>query len=121
MYKQTQKWIAFSDNVVEHINNYVVPQYGDEDTEPAKEYDLDDCIKQAERYLRRAKTNQRPEGLERDMRKAAHWVQKAWERIVGLKVVDDNEIKQAEAALAEFNEKGGVSMEDIQKELKEGM
>ncbi len=87
--KQIQKWDVFSDAVKEHITNYVLVQYGDEDEEPAKEYDLDDCIKQAERYLRRAKTNQRPEGLERDMRKAAHWVQKAWERIVDLKVVDD--------------------------------
>lgn len=79
--KQVLRWREFSAAVEEHILNYVIAQYGDEDEEPAKEYDLDDCVKQAERYLRRVKTNQRPEGLERDMRKAAHWVQKAWDRI----------------------------------------
>lgn len=79
--KQVERWRRFSALVEEHIANYVVPQYGDEGEEPAKEYDFDDCIKQAQRYLARAKTNQRPEGLERDMRKCAHWVQKAFDRI----------------------------------------
>lgn len=92
--KQAEKWKVFSANVVEHIENYVVPQYGDEDSEPAKEYDVDDCIKQAQRYLARAKTNQRPEGLERDMRKAAHWIQKAWERIIALHTDDDVRIPE---------------------------
>lgn len=78
---QVQKWKVFSEAVEEHLRNYVIPQYGDEGVEPAVEYDFDDCIKQAERYIRRAKTNQRPEGLERDMRKAAHWIQKAWDRL----------------------------------------
>lgn len=81
MFIQEQKWRRFAESVAEHIRNYVVPQYGDEDTEPAQEYDFLDCIKQAQRYLARAKTNQRPEGLERDMRKAAHWIQKAWNRL----------------------------------------
>lgn len=78
---QVKRWREFSDAVEEHLLNYVIPQYGDEDEEPAKEYDFEDCIKQAQRYLARAKTNQRPEGLERDMRKAAHWIQKAWHRL----------------------------------------
>lgn len=78
---QLEKWQIFSDAVQEHITGYVIPQYGDEGDDPAAEYDFDDCIKQAQRYLARAKTNQRPEGLERDMRKAAHWIQKAWGRL----------------------------------------
>lgn len=78
---QVNKWRAFAEAVEEHINNYVIPQYGDEDNEPAKEYNFEDCVKQAQRYLARAKTNQRPEGLERDMRKTAHWIQKAWDRL----------------------------------------
>jgi TPR repeat protein len=79
--KQVQRWRDFSAAVEEHITNYVIPQYGDEGDEPAAEYDFEDCIKQAQRYLARAKTNQRPEGLERDMRKAAHWIQKAHNRL----------------------------------------
>lgn len=82
---QVIRWRTFSKAVVDHLVNYVIPQYGDEDNEPASEYDFEDCVKQAQRYLARAKTNQRPEGLERDMRKAAHWIQKAWDRVPGNK------------------------------------
>lgn len=85
MFIQEQKWRHFANAVAEHIRNYVVPQYGDEGDEPAKEYDLDDCVKQAQRYLSRINTNQRPEGRERDLRKAAHWIQKAWHRLPEVK------------------------------------
>ena len=78
---QVIRWGEFSAAVVDHIIDYVVPQYGDEGEEPAKEYDFEDCVKQAQRYLARAKTNQRPDGLPRDMLKAAHWIQKAWQRL----------------------------------------
>jgi len=79
--KQAERWLNFARAVTDHIEGYVIPQYGDEGDEPAAEYDFADCVKQAQRYLARAKTNQRPEGLERDMRKAAHWIQKAWDRL----------------------------------------
>lgn len=75
------KWTGFHLMVVDHIENYVVPQYGDDGADPASEYDLDDCIKQAQRYLSRIKTNQRPEGRSRDLLKAAHWIQMAYDRL----------------------------------------
>lgn len=78
---QVQRWRAFSAAVEKHITEYVIPQYGDEGTEPAKEYDIDDCVKQAQRYLARVKTSQREGEQSRDMIKAAHWVQKVWSRL----------------------------------------
>lgn len=79
---QINEWRHFSIATEDHINNYVIPQYGDSGNDPATEYTFEDCVKQAQRYLARAKTNQRPEGLKRDMLKAAHWIQKAHLRLV---------------------------------------
>lgn len=75
--KQVNQWREFSIQVEHHLVNYVIPQYGDVGDDPATDYDFADCIKQAERYIRRANSNQRPDGLARDMLKAAHWIQKA--------------------------------------------
>lgn len=77
------KWQRFADKVAAHIQNYVLPQYGDEDggREPAEEYDADDCIKQAKRYLARFGTQSRVGEEELDLLKAAHWIQKAADRI----------------------------------------
>lgn len=78
---QGDKWNKFSADVSDHIENYVIAQYGDEDEEPAQEYDAADCVKQAQRYLARFGKSQR-EGEElRDMLKAAHWIQKAADRL----------------------------------------
>lgn len=78
---QVRKWIRFAKQVTSHIKNYVIPQYGDEDNEPAQEYDFMDCVKQAKRYLARADTSQRVGEELRDLHKAAHWIQKAADRL----------------------------------------
>jgi len=80
-FMQVSRWDRFCRMVRDHIEQYVIPQYGDENTEPAKEYDFDDCIKQSQRYLARTKTTQRPHERGRDLLKAAHWIQKAWDRL----------------------------------------
>lgn len=78
---QEKKWIAFAKRVTAHIANYVIPQYGDEGEEPAKDYDLRDCIKQAEKYLARVGRGQRPGEERRDLYKSVHWIQKAEDRM----------------------------------------
>lgn len=78
---QTRKWAKFASDVGNHILKYVIPQYGDEGAEPATEYTFDDCIKQAQRYLARAGRSSRPGEEKRDMLKAAHWIQKAYDRL----------------------------------------
>lgn len=79
--KQIQRWREFSAAVEKHIIEYVIPQYGDEDVEPAKDYNIEDCLKQVNRYMSRVKTSSRPAEVPRDMLKGAHWTQKLWSRL----------------------------------------
>lgn len=83
MSKKAEKWLDFAVRVKEHINDYVVPQYGDDGEAPDKEYSARDCVKQAERYLARHGKNSRPGQESLDMLKAAHWIQMAFHRIQG--------------------------------------
>jgi hypothetical protein len=78
---QEKKWATFSCMVFDHIERYVIPQYGDEGEEPAAEYTFEDCIKQAQRYLARAGRSSREGEDVRDLLKAAHWIQKAHDRL----------------------------------------
>jgi uncharacterized protein (DUF1810 family) len=83
MIKSTQeiKWQLFAEGVVNHIREYVLPQYGDEGSDPAAEYTAEDCVKQAQRYLARFGKSQRQGEELRDLHKAAHWIQKAADRL----------------------------------------
>lgn len=81
MSAQGDKWDRFAAKVADHIQNYVIPQYGDEGNEPAVEYDARDCVEQAKRYLARFGRSQRQGEELRDMLKAAHWIQKAADRL----------------------------------------
>jgi len=77
MSKAAEQWDKFADEVHIHINDYVVPQYGDINEELAKDWNSADCVKQAQTYLARFGRSSR-KGEERlDLIKAAHWVQKA--------------------------------------------
>jgi hypothetical protein len=78
---QAKRWSGFSERILKHIETYVIPQYGDEGEEPALEYSLDDCVKQAQRYLARHGKSSREGEEGRDILKAAHWLQKAYDRL----------------------------------------
>lgn len=95
---QVNEWRKFSTELEKHLTEYVIPQYGDSGNDPATEYDFSDCVKQAKRYLARADSNQRPEGLPRDMLKAAHWIQKAFDRLG----VDNNEVRDKRIVFGAF-------------------
>lgn len=77
---QLAKWSKFSSRVLKHIAEYVIPQYGDEN-DPAEEYSAEDCIKQAQKYLARFGRSSRPGEEIRDLCKAAHYIQKAADKI----------------------------------------
>lgn len=79
--KKARKWDDFADMVHIHIENYVVPQHGDDGDDPAKEYSASDCIKQSQKYLARFGRQSRPGEEERDLLKAAHYIQMAWRRM----------------------------------------
>lgn len=80
MSRKADKWVDFSTRVVDHIENYVIPQYGDDGEAPDKNYSESDCIKQAERYIARHGKNSRPGQESMDLFKAVHWIQMAFHR-----------------------------------------
>jgi hypothetical protein len=81
MSKKAEAFDRVADKVIDHIDNYVVPQYGDNGDDLATEYTFEDCCKQAERYLKRRNSNSR-EGQElRDVLKSIHWMSIAYERL----------------------------------------
>lgn len=74
-------WVLFAEEVLKHVNNYTVPQYGDAGEDQVTNYSVEDCIKQALKYLNRHGKNAR-EGQEKlDMLKAAHYIQLACEKM----------------------------------------
>ena len=81
MSKAADQWDKFADAVHIHVNDYVVPQYGDIDDELAKDWSAADCIKQAQTYAARFGKSNRIGEEELDLIKAAHWMQKAWQKV----------------------------------------
>lgn len=71
------KWIMFSGAVEDHIENYVVPQYGDEPDDIAAGYSAEDCIKQVQKYAARFGRNSRSGQQKLDLYKMAHYLQMA--------------------------------------------
>ena len=75
--KRGNDWIQFAAKVLEHIELYTVPQYGDKGEDLASDYTIEECLKQAEKYLKRYGKNQREGQQELDFMKAAHFIQMA--------------------------------------------
>lgn len=78
-------WLSFSDSVVNHIENYVIPQYGDKGKDPYSENELIEFLKQIDKYTKRnINGNKRDGQLKLDLLKIAHCAQMAFEKL------DDN-------------------------------
>ncbi len=75
------RWVAFAGRVAEHIDNYTVPQYGDEGADQVSNWTAEDCIKQAQKYLARFGTQARKGEEQLDLMKVAHYVQMASEKM----------------------------------------
>ncbi len=73
-----REFSRFAELVVDHIENYTVPQYGDKGEDQCTNYSIDDCIKQAQKYLARYGRNAREGQEELDFKKAAHYIQMAY-------------------------------------------
>ena len=79
------EWLTFSDSVMEHVEKYTVPQYGDKGEDNVSEWSAEECFKQVEKYLKRRKTNQRSGQNRLDILKAAHYL-----CLAEAKLQDDN-------------------------------
>lgn len=68
-------WVNFSNKVLNHIEEYTVPQYGDKGEDQCTDFIEHDFITQLKRYLNRHGKNSR-EGQNRlDKIKMAHYAQ----------------------------------------------
>lgn len=72
--KRGEQWLAFSKLVLEHIENYTVPQYGDLPDDQAAGFNIQDIAQNIKRYQNRAQTNARGTvESRRDCLKTAHY------------------------------------------------
>ena len=68
-----QEWVEFSNEVLRHVEEYTVPQYGDKGDDNVTDYTPKDCVLQIKKYATRFESNQRF-GQERlDLLKTAHY------------------------------------------------
>lgn len=70
-------WNVFARDVLQHIELYTVPQYGDAGEDIASEYTRQHCLDQVKKYLARAGRGARPGEERRDLLKMAHYLQLA--------------------------------------------
>lgn len=82
-------WRAFAEDVLFHIENYTVPQYGDTGNDQVSQYDTQACVRQAMKYMERFGRNMRPGEQFRDFLKAAHYIQLAAEKFSEQKATED--------------------------------
>lgn len=68
------EWMDFAEKVLDHVDNYTVPQYGDSPADQASNFTLDDFKTTIQRYVNRMGRNARgPVEAQRDMLKIAHY------------------------------------------------
>lgn len=74
------KWNEFAEQVFRHIEEYTVPQYGDEGEDQITDYSCEDCITMVKKYANRYGTNAREGQQELDFLKMAHYAQCAYDK-----------------------------------------
>ena len=79
--KRGSDWINFSNEVLTHIKNYTINQYGDAGEDQVTKYSPNDCIKQVEKYTARFGRNARIGEQNRDLLKAAHYTQLTYTKL----------------------------------------
>lgn len=78
--KKGESWLRFATTVLEHIENYAVPQYGPDLSQNVDVESAEDCRKYISKYLRRAGSERRGRIEElRDLVKIATFAQFAFD------------------------------------------
>jgi hypothetical protein len=68
-------WENFSTKVLNHIEIYTVPQYGDKGSDQCTEFTIQDFQTQIKKYANRMGRNSRPGQDKLDLLKMAHYCQ----------------------------------------------
>lgn len=71
----------FAECVIQHIDNYTVPQYGDAPNDQVEQWSAAFCVENAKKYLNRFGRNRRPDQEFLDLLKAAHYIQLAYTKL----------------------------------------
>lgn len=75
------EWVKFAEDVLTHVENYAVPQYGDTGFDGIDEYTKEDCVQAIKRYCARFGRNSRSGQDKLDMMKIAHYASFAYNKI----------------------------------------
>jgi len=76
-----EEWIKFGSRVLEHIEIYTVPQYGDAPDDQVEDWSPEMCVMTIKKYCSRFGNNSR-EGQEKiDLLKIAHFAQIAYDKL----------------------------------------
>lgn len=68
-----EQWKEFSDRVLDHVENYAVPQYGDTGNDQIDEWPIESCQLAIQKYIKRSKSNMRAGQDKLDILKIAHF------------------------------------------------
>lgn len=79
---RSQHWQKFSLEMLDHVENYTVKQYGDYPHDQLTEFSDEEILSSMKRYLSRAGRGQRGQAEEmRDMLKLAHYASVRYARL----------------------------------------
>ena len=76
-----KEFLVFANEVLQHIEDYTVPQYGDAPDDLVQEYSAEECVRAIEKYCRRFRKQARPNQDELDMKKIAHYACLAFNKL----------------------------------------
>ncbi|MCK5611123.1 hypothetical protein KAR91_55130 [Candidatus Pacearchaeota archaeon] len=77
--KRGFNFMMFAFEVLDHIEEYTIPQYGDEGEDQVSDWTVEDCLKAVKKYIARYGRNSRKGQQMLDFKKMLHFVQLAAE------------------------------------------
>lgn len=80
--KRGNDWITFSLRVLQHIEGYTIPQYGDAPNDEVESWTIEECLLAVKKYNARYGKNSREGQQELDFLKMAHFVQLAYDKYI---------------------------------------
>lgn len=83
--KRGMEWLDFSGEVLEHIEKYTVPQYGDKPKDQVEEWEAEECVLMVRKYASRFGKNRRTSQDDLDLLKIAHYAGLAFVKMGFLK------------------------------------
>ena len=76
-----EDWLEFAAKVLDHIEDYTVPQYGDRPNDYVETWTPEVCLLAMGKYIARFGTNQRKGQEKLDLLKIAHFAQLTYDKI----------------------------------------